>query len=333
MALVMGLVACATTPTAAPVPKATVATPAAPTAAAAGPKVPAQRIAGASGLSSLCETLKDPDGLAISGAADTQERERERRQAAREQALETHYVVDVLADGFSFTGYSREETELRLSDRQFALAQGAVIDRPTPDDPIGFRMGEAAADKLLQMHSEGSITLRLVFAPQPSQMRPEVCLRQSGGRSIKLGAQVLAAYILGTSGAAMATYETDGFAQIMAHQTPVENPRVMLGKPLSADATPVPPVWEAAAAQLQAPLMACYEAALARQNTAQGTLIVAMAVQRDGRPKNPRMEMSTVTDANLIACCLEKLEATSWGPVSGPTPSGLSLPISFGPTP
>lgn len=269
----------------------------------------------------------------MSGPLGAQESQRERRQAAREQALETHYFVDVMADGFSFAGYSQDDAELRLSDRQFALAQGAVIDRPTPDDPIGFRMSEAAAEKLVQMHAEGSVTLRLVFTPQLSQMRPDVCLRQSGGRSLKLGAQVLAAYILGASGAAMATYETDGFAQIMAQQTPVVNPRVLVGKPLSADATAVPQPWEAASSQLQAPLMACYEAALARQNTVQGTLIVAMAVQRDGRPLNPRMEMSTVTDADLIACCLEKLASTPWGAVTGATPSGLSLPISFGPTP
>lgn len=287
--------------------------------------VPAVRVQGPAELARLCERLRAPAEDSAAG-----EEAFEEEADARTKAMEGRYVADVPAHGFAFAAgadpeSNRDEGTLLLSDRGFSLDEAAVIDRPPGEEPLFFRLGRQAAERVLQMHAQNAVFLRLVFTPQPTQLRPDACLRQSGGRSLKLSAQVLAAYVMGRQGAVVARYETDGFAQVMAEATPVEQPAVTVGKAISADTTPVPSGYEQALAKLQDPLLGCYQEALARKPTVQGTLVVAI---HRGQP--PRIEMATFNDEGLAACALERIAKV---PLSGGAgmPPGLSLPISFGP--
>lgn len=295
------------------------------------PPLPAIDLAGPAGLRNLCDALRAADDVAFKGSDEEQERQRDAFEARRDEAEQARYVVELPSAGFDLAGYAPDEGRLRLSDRRFSVGDDASIDRPSPDEPIDFLLSAPAADRLLQLHTEGRLGLRLVFQPQPSQMRPNACLRQSGGRIVKLGAHILAAYLVGSVGAPLARFETDGFAQEVARLTPVVNPKVTLGKPLSMDATPVPPSLEAALTKLEGPLLSCYRKALAQSPVTQGTVVITAALLRDGRLQKAHVEMGTTRDQGLIDCALAATSARLVESSPGPWPSGISLPVTFGP--
>ena len=291
--------------------------------------IPATHLEGGRGLLQLCDVLQGGDGVKFSGNVVEQARKRDLHEQRRTQAAEARYEITVHNNGFDFDGYDLREGTLRLSDKRFSIEDGSEIDRSASDEAIGFVLTAAAADVLVRMHGEGTLKLRLVFVPQATQMRPGICIRQSGGRIIKLGAQVLAVYVVGATGAPLARYETEAFAQQMAEITPVKMPVVRVGKAVPTDATPVGIVVQTALEKLEPPLLACYREALGRSNTTQGTLILGGGLGKDGRVVHPRMEMSTITDEALVTCAVASMTKMLL-PTSSPLPSGLSLPITFG---
>lgn len=297
-------------------------TPAAPPAFA----LPATPVQGAPGVLRLCDTLQASDAMAFKGNAVDQAHQRQAHDDRRAAALESRYDLLLPTAGFRFDGY--DDGKLKLADKRFSVEDGIELDRAA-DETIAFDLSDAAAERLLQMHTEGKLKLRLVFSPQPSQMRPDVCLRQSGGRMVKFGAQVLAAYLVGPLGAPLARYETEAFAQEMAAVTPVRTAAVYLGKPVSADTTPVSPSLEAAFGKLEPSLLACYREALTRRATTQGTVIVGVVLSKDGRTQQPRMEMSTISDEALVACAVASV-SKAVVPATPPLPAAVSLPLTFG---
>ncbi|MDX2019530.1 MAG: hypothetical protein SF187_04765 [Deltaproteobacteria bacterium] len=320
---------CASTQPATP-PAAAVATnnatPAMAAPAAANFVLPATHVEGAPGVLRLCDALQASDGMTFKGNAVEQAHQRQAHDERRASSLDSRYELTLPAAGFRFDGY--DDGKLKLVDTRFSVEDGIELDRAA-DEPIAFELSDAAAERLLQMHAEGKLKLRLVFSPQPSQMRPDVCLRQSGGRMVKFGAQVLAAYVVGPLGAPLARFETEAFAQEMAAVTPVHSAAVYFGKPVSADATPVSPSLQEAFTKLEPSLVACYREALTRKATTQGTLIVGLTLSKDGRAQQPRMEMSTITDEALVACAVASIGKASV-PATPPLPAALSLPLTFG---
>jgi hypothetical protein len=202
-------------------------------------QLPAEHLEGGRGVLRLCELLRQSEGVSFKGNAVEQARQREMQEQRRTEASDLRYEVSVPSTGFAFEGYDLGEGKLRLADKRFAIEDGIELDRPSSDEAMGFSQSEAAAERLLQMHAEGKLSLRLVFSPQGSQMRPDMCIRQSAGRIIKLGALVFAAYVVGPLGAPLAKYETEAFAQEMAATTPVKLPKAAVGKAISTDSTTI----------------------------------------------------------------------------------------------
>ena len=289
-------------------------------------EIPATPLGGPDGLARLCEAVRRPAPGASAGEAEA-DVQAGAHEENRTQAIEMRYQADVPPHGFAFATRDAEDGVLLLGDHGFSLDEAAVIDRPPGQDPVAFAVGEEAAQRLLQMHAERRVFLRVVFVPQPTQLRPDACLRQSGGRSLKLSTHIEAAYLMGPLGTVLARYETDGFAQVMAQATPVATPAVAIGKPMSSDATPVPSSYEQALAKLEEPLLACYREALVRKPSLQGKLVVAIH-----RGQTPRMELATFADDELLACAMDRVGKV---PLAGGAtmPAGVSLPITFGPSP
>lgn len=292
-------------------------------------QLPAEHLEGGRGVLRLCELLRQSEGVSFKGNAVEQARQRQMQEQRRTEASDLRYEVSVPSAGFAFEGYDLGEGKLRMADKRFAIENGVELDRPSSDEAMGFVLSEASAERLLQMHAEGKLTLRLVFSPQGSQMRPDMCIRQSGGRIIKLGALVLAAYVLGPLGAPLAKYETESFAQEMAAITPVRSPRALVGRAISTDSNAITSNVQAEIAKLDASLLACYREALIRRSTTQGTVIVGITVGKDGYAQQPRMEMSTINDERLVACAVSRIGKLVI-PTSAPLPNGLSVPVTFG---
>jgi hypothetical protein len=291
-------------------------------------ELPAEHIDGGRGVVRLCELLRQSDGLTFKGNAVEKARQRQVQEQQRTLASETRYEVSVPSEGFTFEGYDLGDGRLRLADRRFAIEDGIELDRPSSDEAIGFVLSEAAAERLLQMHAEGHLQLRLVFTPQGSQMRPDMCIRQSAGRIIKLGALVLAAYVVGPTGTLLAKHESESFAQEMATLTPVQTPIVSVGKAITSDTTPIVPAVQSALSNLVTSLLSCYRDALIRRSTEQGTLIVGVILGKDGQIQQARMEMSTVKDESMVDCAVAVIGKVVL-PTTSKLPAGFSLPISF----
>jgi hypothetical protein len=329
--LFLGFVSCATVP--APPPPGPEPTPVESIGLAERPTVapsadvPATPIAGAFGLRSLCNELRDEERMTFTGNEVEQARAREVHAGRREAIAGGRYYVDVPPAGFEFQGYQLAEGQLVIARRTFSLGEGAEIYAAEPVEELAFPLSQDAAEKILTMRGEGNVVLRLVFRPAVSTMREELCMRLSGGRVVKLGAAVEGAYLVSPPDTILARHETQELADAMAASSPVAKPRVAIEKPIFSDGRAVGADVEASARTLGTELLSCYEEALKAKPTMRGRLVIAVRVRADGRLEEPEMQMSSLADEAVVGCVVTRLTS---GRLSGvPGGARLSLPITF----
>jgi hypothetical protein len=177
---------------------------------------------------------------------------------------------------------------------------------------------------MLVRRAAGKLFLRVVFRPVRSQLRNQACQWVSGGRVVRLEADVEAVALIDRDGRTLsrggsrdATLELD---------TPVTGPVVTARRPRLADGGDVSDALAEAVNELAGAALPCYQKALAARPNLRGTMVVGLRVAGDGRIDAPRMEMSTLGDDALTACVTSRLGKAR---LAG-GPARISLPLVFG---
>jgi hypothetical protein len=322
------LTGCATAPPAPPPPPSPAAAPAAPAPAhdeSFG--IRATPLAGGGDLARLCGRLASEDDVSFAGNEVEQARAREAHRARRLEEANARYAIELPAGRFTFARYELGTRRLHVDGARFSLGEGAEIYAADPEQRIAFELPEDAATALLDEHAAGRLRLRLLLRPARSPVRDGHCVRLGGGIA-KLGAQILAAQLVGPGGAPRARAESDEVAEAVGAARPVEAPLVVVGAPSSNDKREVPAELGAAARALAPELLACYREALTKRPRTRGALVVGARVASDGRLEAPHMEMSSVDDDALVACVVARLGKAKLAPIGAPL--RVSIPISFG---
>ncbi len=301
-------------------------TPRARTGAPADARLPARRIDGGAGLVALCDALGDEGSATFSGNEVEQARARERHRSHRIEAVSSRYQIDIGTDGYRFGDYDLSEKRVVVANRSFVVGGGSEI-YAADNVTLAFPLGAEAAERALKLHDEGTLTLRLVFRPAPSDMRNELCLRLGGGIA-KLAAEIQAAYLVGVNGATLAVFETQEFAQVMSSVSPVAQPAVAIDAVMGDDGAEVPAAVSAGARALEPDLLTCYRETLAARPNVRGKVVVRADLTKDGVLSGARMEVSSVGDEALVACTIKRVNGARLA--ATPKPRAVFVPINFG---
>jgi hypothetical protein len=78
-------------------------------------------------------------------------------------------------------------------------------------------------------------------------------------------------------------------------------------------------------------MKACYDAALANDPNAQGTIAVRLVIHEDGSVDDAKRESSTINDAAMVGCVVDVFEAIAF-PVSSGGEATVIYPLQFGQT-
>jgi hypothetical protein len=303
-----------------PTPLSPPSTAVSPTAGLSGrPGGGRRELGGPDGVTRLCESLRDEDGLTFTGTDEQQQEARDDHERARLEAAEAVYSVRVPPGGFDFRTYNPEDKQLTLdTGRNFVVADGVELVAADPQIPLAFTLAPAAADAMVK--GRAGLSLDLVFRPVRSDLRKDGCVRLSGGRVVKLPIEALAYTLLGGGARAVAR----GHSPDYVDDSPVVGPQVKVGKPRAEQGQAVS---DAAVQALGPALLPCYTKALEKRPNLRGTLILDVRVGSDGRIESPRMQVSSLGDEALVACALSRANHAH---LPGVGAARLSLPVSFG---
>lgn len=252
---------------------------------------------------------------------------REAHRSNRAQAATARYQIDVPSVGFFFNGYDIDDERLALRGARFLVDESAEIYTSSGDETVAFAIGAAAADRVLKLHEDHTLVLRLVFRPVFSEVRKGLCTRMGGG-IVRQSAEVLAAYLVGGQGVTLARFETEAFAQVMAQTQPVANPTVSIAEVLRADGAALADGVVHAARALGTVVQPCYDEALKARPGLRGKIVVEVEVGKDATLRNPRMQLSSVGDDRLTECTASKLAGSR---VAGAPTANLFISVTFGP--
>jgi hypothetical protein len=321
--LALALACAHTQPAAQPPP--TAPPPAAPAApASAADQAGTRDVGGADGIARLCGALRDESGMHFEGNEVARAMAREEHERRRAQASEETYAVLVPPGGFAFRGYDLDDRRLTLdSGRNFVLADGVELSS-TDREGLAFSLAPEAAETAIKGQEQGRLGLRLVFRPAHSELRRDGCVRTSGGRVVKLAADVLAFALVGPDGATLARGQVADYVD----DTPVASPQITFARPRTVEGREIPETVASAASKTLGPaLLPCYRKALESRPNLRGTLVIELRVLADGHIESPRMQMSSLGDEALVACSVAKAAHAHLAGV-GATPR-MSLPVVF----
>lgn len=301
------------------------AAPAAPPAATlVDPLWNVPELVGARGIRDLCAQLGAESELRPAGNQVEQARAVEAHGQRRAEAAGRSYAVSIPPGGFGFGGYDLPGRRLLVKGRAFPIAEGVEVFLVDSDVSLAFSLGEQAAERALESHQRGNLSLRLLVRPADLQLRDESCVSTSGGGGLKLPVHVVAYALVAPDGRPVARAETGAFADDAA--TPVSAPSVIVDRPKPYERDDVSADVASAAAALGPQLLPCYRKALETRPTLGGTLVLDVHVGGGGQIDSARMEVSAIRDEALIACVIGRIKGARLG--RGAT--RVSLPIRFG---
>jgi hypothetical protein len=284
--------------------------------AAAQPSL--ERVTEAQGLRRLCDAVRTEGSVRFEGDEVQRGRARAEHKRRRDDVLASVYAVEISSGGFSFAEYDFEGKQLGIDGGRGLRPFDAVELVPgTLDDELAFALDPDAAQAAARARAAGKARLKVWLRFRQSPELADPCVRLAGGRSLKIRVDLLALELTGEGGSALARSESPRYKEALAEVSPVATPRVQIGK-TELDA--------AGQHALEAALLPCYKAALAKSPRLRGSLVVALSLDGAGRPESARAEIDATGDAGLVACAIEHVKGHHFARKGG----RLSLPITFG---
>jgi hypothetical protein len=250
---------------------------------------------------SLCDALTPMSRLVVEGTAVERARAEAEHDALREEALRGTYRVAIPARRLIFAPYDPGEGTLALSARAYLTAAGDVLHVWPVDDPtLPVAVGASDADRILAAASQGTLVLTIAFTV-PGDAEEVACVHPNGAKVHGLGI------------APFAWEYADGDRVLARGGEGADRPVV-------SAAEGARPIVEIAAASgvggeglrdsvaaHDRDLEACYQRALQRDPTLDGTVVADFDLGAAGAPRAVRMAVDSVQDDGLVTCVRDVL--------------------------
>jgi hypothetical protein len=293
---------------------------------AAGPALAeptVERLADAAGFRRMCEAARIEGSVRFEGDEVQRGKARAEFKRRREDVLASVYETDVPPGGFSFGEYDYEQKRLPID-----LARGLrptdgvdLTQAPQPDDDLEFGLAPEAAQAAVRRRASGGVHLHVSFRLRQSAELADPCVRLAGGRSLKVRVDPLALELVPDGGGApLARVESNRYREALAEVSPVAKPHVQIKTPDLSEKTD-----KALLTTLEGTLLGCYRSGLSKNARLRGSLVVGLALDKDGRAESARPEIDAIGDPTVVSCAVEKLRGQRFPRKGG----HLSLPVFF----
>jgi hypothetical protein len=279
------------------------------------------RLADVAAFGHVCEAVRTEASVTFQGDEVQRGRARAEFKRRRDEVLQTPYRADIPAGGFAFGEYDYNEHRLPI-DHSHPLrpAEGVELLSPlSPEEELDFQVAPDAAQSIVRARASGKLHLRMKFRLAPSAELPDPCVRLGGGRSLKVRIDPLQ-FELTVEGEprALARAESPRYKDVMAELMPVAAPRVQVQK--TADLSDA-----GLLKALEGQLLGCYKAGLVKNARLRGSLVIGLALDREGRVESARPEIDAIGNEALVGCAMERVKAQRF-PKGKPR---LSIPVYF----
>ncbi len=237
----------------------------------------------------------------------------------RDQVLAGVYIADVPSGGFAFGEYDFDSKRLPVDLAKPLRALDGIDLLPiASDDDMDFSLSPESAKAVVQQRAGGKLKLRVTFRLAATAELADPCVRIGGGRTLRLRVEALALDIVGENGRALARVESSKYRDAIADLLPVAKPRVEV--PKTTELTDA-----GFLKALEHDLLACYKQGLSKNARLRGSLVVGIALDREGRVESARKEIDAIGDDALVGCTLEHVKTQRF-PKGKPH---LSVPVYF----
>jgi hypothetical protein len=289
----------------------------APAARAAEPELP--RLTDAGGFRRTCDAVRTEGSVRFEGDEVERGRARAEFKRKRDQVLAGVYVAEVPGGGFAFGEYDYDSKKLPVDlAKPLRALDGIDLLAISTDEDMDFSLSTESAKTVVGQRSSGKLKLRVTFRLAATAEFADPCVRIGGGRTLRLRIEPLALDLVGVDGRALARVESSKYRDAIADFLPVAKPRVQVPKTTElTDAEFLK--------QLEHNLLACYKQGLTKNARLRGSLVVGIALDKEGRVESVRPEIDAIGDDALVGCTVDHVKTQRF-PKGKPH---LSVPVYF----
>ena len=289
----------------------------APAARAAEPELP--RLNDAGGYRRTCDAVRTEGSVRFEGDEVERGRARAEFKRKRDQVLAGVYVADVPSAGFTFGEYDFDSKKLPVDLAKPLRALDGIDLLPiASEDDMDFALSPESAKAVVQQRSSGKLKLRVTFRLAATAELADPCVRIGGGRTLRLRVEALAIDLVGPDGRSLARVESSHYRDAIADFLPVAKPRVQV--PKTTELTD-----PGFLKSLEQNLLACYKQGLTKNARLRGSLVVGIALDKEGRVESARPEIDAIGDDALVGCTVDHVKTQRF-PKGKPH---LSVPVYF----
>src|SRR5262245_42746249 len=270
----------------------------------------------------VCDAVRTEASVLFEGDEVQRGKARAEWRRHRDEVLGGVYTAEIVAQGFSFGEYEYEQKKLPLDlGRALRPADGAELtSRAGSDEDLSFQVSPEVAQAIVRARAAGKLKLRVTFRLATTSELPDPCVRLAGGRSLKARIDPLAFDLIGENTRATAHAESPRYRDAVAEYMPVAQPRVRIRAAKTDDLNE-----PALVKTLESSILGCYRTGLSHNARLRGSLVVGVALDKDGRVEWARPEIDAIGDDALVGCTMERVKGQHF-------PRGkahLSIPVFF----
>ena len=247
-------------------------------------------------VAEICRALQPTERQVFAGNAAAKAQAKAAYEKELEQLRKMVFMLELSWGGFSVAEYDAAEKAVTLStERPFRAFSGALALFDAGREDIELEVVESEVEALKAGLAKGTLSLALLFKPAEEEGAPCVVSKaKSYAFSVDLfGAELRA------SGKAVARSTGDDLQPLPSAQG---KPTVEVRSASGIDCAQCDPGLVAGAGKLLPELSKCYEAALARKATLDGSYVFAVSSGKQGELSVSTVIADSVDDAELLAC-------------------------------
>jgi len=284
---------------------------------------PLERLGDAAAFRRVCDATRTEGSVQFEGDEVQRGKARAEYRRRRDEVLANVYTAEVPASGFGFGEYEYSDKKLPLDlARPLRPTEGAELTpRAGSEEDLEFQVAPEAAQGIVRARATGKLRLRVTFRLATTAELADPCVRLGGGRSLKIRIDPLAFDLLPADATrALARAESPRYHDAISELMPVAQPRVRIRVSKTDDLSDA-----AVVKALESSLLPCYKTGLQRNARLRGSLVVGVALDREGRVEWARPEIDAVGDDAVVGCTMERFKAQRF-PRTKPH---LSVPVFF----
>jgi hypothetical protein len=255
----------------------------------------------------------------------------------RDEALEAVYVMTLASSAFTFEPYDAGRGRLPLEPR-FRSSTGSyelVLHGLHADEraaaaailDLALPASAREAASLARQRRAGELTLTVWFRLPPPMPGGALCaaVHSRDGEGIRLAIEPIA-FELARRGRVIGGGEAPSFAELREAALPVDQPRVVVSRPvLTRSRGQAPEAVARTAMALEPELLACYLAGLRGEPALRGTLVVGVAVDGAGHVTEARPELDGLGAPRVTSCVVSRFRGTRFPGAA----ERFSMPVRF----